>query len=312
MTQSNQLLTEKKKCSSLKLLFMFCSGTLLKTVDHEATFQIAEELCQRVREEPGYIENPAEKHVVEHKKITANHKTQAPQVNDFCVSPPMGRWKNWAHWNYSFAMLLINNYLGSLFCFLHPKCWIPLRHRSWEWCVVVWCFGWWLDGSQHLSTGMAGNFLCPHGSFCILTQDTVYIFLLLTQHLQKTMLANAGCNTLWYFICASIGSFPMLVPMQPTIWVSSPVKDYDPSLIEHDTKDGKRANDKNICLENLPGGMCQNINRPRTLGDLFIFCNLSLINFTTFYNRNNIAILILSCSEGFSLQTKQPSSSQSE
>ena len=50
--------------------------------------------------------------------------------------------------------------------------------------------------------------------------------------------------------------------------------------------------------------MCQNINRPRTLGDLFIFCNLSLINFTTFYNRNNIAILILSCSEGFSLHLR--------
>ena len=47
--------------------------------------------AKEVREEPGYIENLAEKHVVEHKKITANHKTQAPQVNDFCVSPPMGR-----------------------------------------------------------------------------------------------------------------------------------------------------------------------------------------------------------------------------
>ena len=48
--------------------------------------------------------------------------------------------------------------------------------------------------------------------------------LLLTQHLQKTMLASAGCNALWHFIYASIGSFPMLVPTQPTIRVSSPVK----------------------------------------------------------------------------------------
>ena len=73
---------------------MFCSGTLLKTVDQKAAFQIALRNCAKeVREEPGYIENFAEKqkHVVEHKKITANHKTQAPQVNDFCVSLPMGR-----------------------------------------------------------------------------------------------------------------------------------------------------------------------------------------------------------------------------
>ena len=114
------------------------------------------------------------------------------------------------------------------------------------------------------------------------------------------MLANAGCNALWHFICASIGSFPMLVPMQPTIWVSSPVKDYDPSHIEHDTKDGKRANDKNIHLENLSGGNVPKYQQAWNSRDLFIFCNLSLINFTTFYNRNNIAILILSYSEGFS------------
>ena len=73
---------------------MFCSGTLLKTVDQKAIFQIALRNCAKeVREEPGQIENFAEKqkHVVEHKKITATHKTQAPKVNDFCVSLPMGR-----------------------------------------------------------------------------------------------------------------------------------------------------------------------------------------------------------------------------
>ena len=60
-----------------------------------------------------------QKHVVEHQKMTANHKNQTSQVIIlvlFCV------WEDarvWAHWNYSFDMHL--NYLGLVSCFLHPE-----------------------------------------------------------------------------------------------------------------------------------------------------------------------------------------------
>lgn len=73
---------------------MFCSVILLKTVAQKATFQIPLRNCAKdIREEPGCVGSFVEKqkHVVEHQKITATHKTQAPQVNDFCVFLSMGR-----------------------------------------------------------------------------------------------------------------------------------------------------------------------------------------------------------------------------
>ena len=66
---------------------MFYLGTLLRTIAQESATQIALRNCSKeAREE--YIEvftwnKQKQKHVIEHQKVTANHRKQRSQVNDF-------------------------------------------------------------------------------------------------------------------------------------------------------------------------------------------------------------------------------------
>ena len=71
-------------------------GALLRTIAKETTSQMALRSCsEEIREEPGNTGVFAEtKNVVEDYKITANHKKQASQVNDFSDFPCMGRCKS--------------------------------------------------------------------------------------------------------------------------------------------------------------------------------------------------------------------------
>ena len=69
---------------------MFYLGTLLRTIAWETVPQITLRNCSKeVREEPRYIgvfaENKIKAHIIKHKKITANHKSQASQVNVFVL-----------------------------------------------------------------------------------------------------------------------------------------------------------------------------------------------------------------------------------
>ena len=79
---------------------MFYSVALRKTIAPETASQTALRDCSKeVREEQGCIGVFAEnkqtnKHVVEHPKITANHKKQTTQVNDFSAFLCMGRYKS--------------------------------------------------------------------------------------------------------------------------------------------------------------------------------------------------------------------------
>ena len=79
---------------------MFYSVALRKTIAPETASQTALRDCSKeVREEPGYIgvfagkQNKTE-HVVEHQKITANHKELTSQVNDFSAFLCMGKCKS--------------------------------------------------------------------------------------------------------------------------------------------------------------------------------------------------------------------------
>ena len=65
---------------------MFYSGTLLRTIAQETASETAlRNLSKDVRKEPGYVGVllGKKKQVVEHQKITVNHKNQTSQVNDF-------------------------------------------------------------------------------------------------------------------------------------------------------------------------------------------------------------------------------------
>ena len=75
---------------------MLYLGILLRTIAWEIAFQIAPRSCSvELREEPGYISVFAEnKRVTEHQKITANHKNQIPQGNDFSAFLCMGGCKS--------------------------------------------------------------------------------------------------------------------------------------------------------------------------------------------------------------------------
>ena len=69
---------------------MFLGGTLLRTITQGTACQITLRNCSKeVREEPRYIgifaENKIKALVIKHKKITANHKSQASQVNVFVL-----------------------------------------------------------------------------------------------------------------------------------------------------------------------------------------------------------------------------------
>ena len=101
-----------------------------------------------------------QKHVVEHQKMTANHKNQTSQVIIlvlFCV------WEDarvWAHWNYSFDMHL--NYLGLVSCFLHPE--FPSRGTTelggWSWEHTGYS-GCWVDaGNLDCLLDWQATFLC--------------------------------------------------------------------------------------------------------------------------------------------------------
>ena len=160
-----------------KLWVMFYLGTLLRTIAQETASQIALRICSKeVREEPGYIGAFAERqkqrnHVVEHQKMTANHKKQISQINDFSAFLCMRRFKVWAHWNYSFDMHL--NCLGPASCF--SPSWIPLRAHHGGGQGRDGCGGWCLDGGQRsLFTGMAGSipFHGPMWSITILAALT--------------------------------------------------------------------------------------------------------------------------------------------
>lgn len=72
---------------------------LLRTIDRVAASQIFLRDCSKeVREKPGYIGAFAgeKNHVVEHQMITANHKNQTSQVNDFLV--PFYVWEDIRVW----------------------------------------------------------------------------------------------------------------------------------------------------------------------------------------------------------------------
>ena len=85
---------EWRKTHNLKLQVKFYSSILLKTLVWEAASQIALRNCSK-REKGGakiYRSFSLEKkNVVEHQKITANHKEQISQVNDFGAFLSMGR-----------------------------------------------------------------------------------------------------------------------------------------------------------------------------------------------------------------------------
>ena len=79
---------ERERTPSPKVVVMFYSGILLRTIALETASQVAGRNCSKeVREEPGYIEVCAEKmktkkgatHEIKHQKITANH-TQKSQL----------------------------------------------------------------------------------------------------------------------------------------------------------------------------------------------------------------------------------------
>ena len=62
----------------------------------DCTLQSSEEFSEEVKKEPRYILIGvllAEKHVVEHQKLTANHKENISQVNDCSTFPCRGRCK---------------------------------------------------------------------------------------------------------------------------------------------------------------------------------------------------------------------------
>ena len=85
---------------NLKIEITFYLAALLSTITWGGSFSDSSEgLFQKVREESGYIEIFAEKktkqtHLVERRKITANHKNQTSQVNNFCAFLCMGRHKS--------------------------------------------------------------------------------------------------------------------------------------------------------------------------------------------------------------------------
>ena len=69
---------------------MFFRGTLLRTITQDTVCQITlRNYSKEVREESRYIEifaeNKTKAHVIKHKKITTNHKSQASQVNVFVL-----------------------------------------------------------------------------------------------------------------------------------------------------------------------------------------------------------------------------------
>ena len=69
---------------------MFHLGTLLRTITQETASQTSLRNCSnKVMEEPGYMgvfvkkQKPEQTYIVEHQKITTNHKKQTLQISDF-------------------------------------------------------------------------------------------------------------------------------------------------------------------------------------------------------------------------------------
>ena len=87
-----------------KLRIMFYLVALLRTVAWDTASQIVLRNCSQEVRELGYVGGFAEgkrkkkKHVVEHQKITACHKKQTSQVNDFSAS--LGRSKSLGSWKF--------------------------------------------------------------------------------------------------------------------------------------------------------------------------------------------------------------------
>ena len=78
---------------------MFHLGTFLRITVWETASQIAlRKHSKEVRKEPGYIGffvgKQTNKLIVKHQKITANHKNQTSQVNDFSAFLCVGRCKS--------------------------------------------------------------------------------------------------------------------------------------------------------------------------------------------------------------------------
>lgn len=76
---------------------MFCLEPSLRTAAREAVSQIALRDCSReVQGEPGdtAVFAGGRGDTVRHQKMTANHKKQISQINDFSAFLCVGRWKS--------------------------------------------------------------------------------------------------------------------------------------------------------------------------------------------------------------------------
>ena len=77
------------------------------------------------------------KYIVEHQKITANHRNRHLKLMILVLFYVWEDARVWDPWSYSFDMNL--NYLGPVPCFSSP--WIPLRVHSWR--GLQWLKDWW-------------------------------------------------------------------------------------------------------------------------------------------------------------------------
>lgn len=135
---------------------------------------------------------PKQKHVVPQQKITANHRKQTLQVNDFCAFLCMGRCESldslrlfsWYASKLSKATILFFSFLNS-----------PQHTLSGH---LQWLMAWWPATS--LFAGMAGNIFLVHK--CVWAQPTL-----------DTSLLHGNQFSVWFvpFLKVCWGRFPHLI-----------------------------------------------------------------------------------------------------